>query len=61
MIDKDFDKRYVAIRSEEVKALNEAIRNVKDKEVHWGSDFPYVTAQLSVCNGHSGAKVMGVK
>jgi len=54
-------KKYVVIRSEEVKALNEAIRNVKDKEVHWHSDFPYVTAQLSSCNGHLDAKVMTVK
>jgi hypothetical protein len=61
MIHEDLYKKYVAIRSEEVKALNEAIRNIKDKEVHWYSDFPYVTAQLSNCNGHLDAKVMAVK
>ncbi len=32
------------IRSEEVNAQNEAIRNTDDKEVYWQSDFPYVTA-----------------
>lgn len=49
------------IRSEEVNAQNEAIRNTDDKEVYWQSDFPYVTAQLSNCVGHLDAKVMAVK
>lgn len=61
MIHQDFYKKYIDIRSEEVNALNEAIRNTDDKEVHWQSDFPYVTAQLSNCDGHLDAKVMAVK
>ena len=35
MIHQDFYKKYQAIRSEEVYALNETIRNTDDKEVHW--------------------------
>ena len=61
MIHQDFYKKYQAIRSEEVYALNKAIRNTDDKEVHWQSDFPYVTAQLSNFDGHLDAKVMAVK
>ena len=52
MIHQDFYKKYIDIRSEEVNALNEAIRNTDDKEVHWQSNFSYVTAQLSNCDGH---------
>lgn len=44
MIHQDFYKKYMDIRSEEVNAQNEAIRNTDDKEVYWQSDFPYVTA-----------------
>lgn len=61
MIHQDFYKKYIDIRSEEVNALNEAIRNTDDKEVHWQSDFPYVTAQLSNCDGHLNAKAIIVK
>ena len=61
MIHQDFYKKYQAIRSEEVYALNKAIRNTDDKEVHWQSDFPYVIAQLSNCDGHLDSKVMAVK
>lgn len=61
MIHQDFYKKYIDIRSEEVNALNEAIRNTDDKEVHWQSNFSYVTAQLSNCDGHLDAKVMAVK
>ena len=61
MIHQDFYKKYIDIRSEEVYALNEAIRNTDDKEVHWQSDFPYVIAQLSNCDGQLEAKVMAVK
>ena len=32
MIHQDFYKKYIDIRSEEVNALNEAIRNTDDKE-----------------------------
>jgi len=35
MIHQDFYKKYIDIRFEEVNALNEAIRNTDDKEVHW--------------------------
>ena len=61
MIHQDFYKKYQAIRSEEVYALNKAIRNTDDKEVHWQSDFPYVIAQLSNYDGQLDAKVMAVK
>jgi len=61
MIHQDFYKKYLAIRSEEINALNEAIRNTDDKEVHWQTDFPYVIAQLSSCDGHLDSKVMSVK
>ena len=61
MIHQDFYKKYIDIRSEEVNALNEAIRNTVDKEVHWQSNFSYVTAQLSNCDGHLDTKVMAVK
>lgn len=56
MIHQDFYKKYIDIRSEEVNALNEAIRNTDDKD-----NFPYVTAQLSNCDGNLDAKVMAVK
>ena len=61
MIHQDFYKKYIDIRSEEINALNEAIRNTDDKEVHWQSNFSYVTAQLSNCDGHLDTKVMAVK
>lgn len=61
MIHQDFYKKYIDIRSEEVNALNEAIRNTDDKEVYWQSNFSYVTAQLSNCDGHLDTKVMAVK
>lgn len=61
MIHQDFYKKYLAIRSEEINALDEAIRNTDDKEVHWQSDFPYVIAQLSNYDGQLDAKVMAVK
>ena len=61
MIHENFYKKYVAIRQEAIKVLNEAIRILKDKEVHWHSDFPYVSAQLSFCDGHLEAKVMAIK
>ena len=34
MIHQDFYKKYRDIRSEEVNALNETIRNTDDKEVY---------------------------
>ena len=61
MIHQDFYKKYIDIRSEEINTLNEAIRNTDDKEVHWQSNFSYVTAQLSNCDGHLDTKVMAVK
>ena len=61
MIHQDFYKKYIDIRSEEVNALNEAIRNTDDKEGHWQSNFSYVTGQLSNCDGHLDTKVMAVK
>lgn len=51
----------MAIREKETKALNETMRNRMDREFHWAADFPYVTAELSNCNGHFDAKVIAVK
>ncbi len=58
---EDFLQQYVAIQLREVHALNETMRNRTDKEYHWQTDFPYVTAILSNCDGHMDAKVMAVK
>ena len=51
----------MAIREKEAKALNETMRNRMDREFHWAADFPYVTAELSNCEGHLDAKVMAAK
>ena len=58
---QDFYHQYATIQEEEVRALNEALRNRTDKEFHWYADFPYVIAGLSTCDGHVDAKVMAVK
>ena len=58
---EDYYQQYVTIRKKEVKALNETMRNRIDREFHWSADFPYVTADLSNCDGHLDAKVMAVK
>jgi hypothetical protein len=58
---QDFYHQYATIQEEEVRALNEALRNRTDKEFHWYADFPYVIAELSTCDGHVDAKVMAVK
>ena len=50
-----------SIQEEEVRELNEVLRNRTDKEFHWYTDFPYVIADLSTCDGHVDAKVMAVK
>lgn len=61
MIHEDFLQQYVAIQQKESRALNDTMRNRTDKEYHWYADFPYVTAELSNCDGHLDAKVMAVK
>ena len=61
MIHQDFYKKYRDIRSEEVNALNEAIRNTDDKECIGQSDFPYIIAHFSSCDGHLDSTVMAVK
>ncbi|KGF15389.1 hypothetical protein HMPREF1640_12245 [Prevotella sp. S7-1-8] len=58
---EDFLQQYVAILQQEDRVLNEALRNLADKEYHWYADFPYVTAELSNCQGHLDAKVMAAK
>ena len=58
---QNFYHQYATIQEEEVRALNEALRNRTDKEFHWYTDFPYVIADLSTCDGHVEAKVMAVK
>ena len=58
---EDFLQQYVTIQQQEARVLNEALRNMSDKEYHWYADFPYVTAELSNCDGHLDAKVMAVK
>ncbi len=58
---EDNYQQYVTIRKKEAKALNETMRNRIDREFHWSADFPYVTADLSNCDGHLEAKVMAVK
>lgn len=61
MTHTDFLQQYVAIQQNEVRTLNETMRNRTDREFHWAADFPYVTADLSNCDGHLDAKVMAVK
>lgn len=58
---EDFLQQYVTIQQQEARVLNEALRNMSDKEYHWYADFPYVTAELSNCDGHLDAKVMAVR
>ena len=41
---EDFLQQYVAIQLREAHTLNETMRNRTDKEYHWQTDFPYVTA-----------------
>ena len=62
MIHQDFYKKYRDIRSEEVNALNEAIRNTDDKEVQLGNlTFLNIIAHFSSCDGHLDSTVMAVK
>ena len=58
---QNFYHQYASIQEEEVRELNEVLRNRIDKEFHWYTDFPYVIAALSTCDGHVDAKVMAVK
>ena len=58
---QNFYHQYASIQEEEVRELNEVLRNRTDKEFHWYTDFPYVIADLSTCDGHVDAKVMAVK
>ena len=58
---EDYYQQHVTIRKKEVKALNETMRNRIDREFHWSADFPYVTADLSNCDGHLETKVMAVE
>lgn len=58
---EDFLQQYVAIQLREAHTLNETMRNRTDKEYRWQTDFPYVTAELSNCDGRLDAKVMAVK
>ena len=52
---QNFYHQYASIQEDEV------LRNRTDKEFHWYTDFPYVIADLSTCDGHVDAKVMAVK
>ena len=61
MQNPNFYHQYTSIREEEIRVLNEALRNRTDKEFHWYTDFPYVIAELSTCDSHVDAKVMTVK
>lgn len=58
---ENYYQQYVTIRKKEVKALNETMHNRIDREFHWSADFPYITADLSNCDGRLEAKVMAVK
>ena len=58
---QNFYHQYTSIQEEEIRVLNEALRNRTDKEFHWYAYFPYVIAELSTCDSHVDAKVMAVK
>ena len=61
MQNQNFYHQYASIQEEEVRELNEVLRNRTDKEFHRYADFPYVIAELSTCDSHLDAKVMAVK